>query len=65
LDSRDNWVTTCGDLYIRLRQAFDVTLIGNGAPGAADFHINPSNATAVEGGEIFYIASAQLQGNEI
>jgi voltage-gated potassium channel len=65
LDLRDDWVTTCGDLYIRLRQAFDVTLIGDGAPGAADFNKTPSNATAVEGGEIFYIASARLQGNEI
>lgn len=62
---RDDLVTTCGELYIRLRQEFDATLIGYRATGAADFHINPSNATVVEGGDIFYIASARLQGNEI
>jgi len=55
--------TTCGELYIRMRQEFSATLIGYRAPGAADFDINPANATVVQGGEIFYIASVRLQGN--
>lgn len=57
--------TTCAELYIRLRQEFSATLIGYRAPGVRDFEINPANATAVRGGEIFYIASARLEGNAL
>lgn len=57
--------TTCGELYIRLRQDFSATLIGYRAPGAAEFEINPANATVVQGGEIFYIASRRLEGKAL
>lgn len=60
-----NLNTNCGDLYIRLRQEFSATLIGYRAPGACDFEINPANETTVQGGEIFYIASARLEGNAL
>ncbi len=58
-------ITNCGDLYIRLRQEFSATLIGYRAQGAREFEINPANDTAVQGGEIFYIASARLEGNAL
>lgn len=62
---RPDLSTTCGELYIRMRQEFSATLIGYRAPGATDFEINPGNDTAVLGGEIFYIASARLEGKMI
>jgi voltage-gated potassium channel len=57
--------TTCGELYIRLRREFSATLIGYRAAGAAEFEINPANATVVQGGEIFYIASQRLEGKAL
>lgn len=57
--------TTCGELYIRLRQEHGATLIGYRAPGATQFAINPANELNVEGGEIFYIATDRLQGDAL
>jgi voltage-gated potassium channel len=62
---RDDLTTTCGELYIRLRKEFSATLIGYRAPGATDFDINPGNDIAVQGGEIFYIASTRLEGKAL
>lgn len=56
---------TCGELYIRLRQEFNATLIGYRAPQGSHFELNPANDLRIEGGEIFYIASTRLQGNAL
>ncbi|WP_043242846.1 ion channel [Pseudomonas solani] len=56
---------TCGELYIRLRQDHDATLIGYRASGSTRFEINPANALEIRGGEIFYIASERLEENAL
>ncbi|RRV05536.1 potassium channel protein [Pseudomonas sp. v388] len=57
--------SSCGELYVRLRQEFNATLIGYRASPQGQFTINPANDVTVAGGEIFYIASARLQGDAL
>lgn len=50
-----------GDLYVRLKERHNATLIGYRAKGAQQPSINPPGSTRVEGGELFYIASNRLK----
>ncbi|MEE4819437.1 ion channel [Pseudomonas alliivorans] len=61
----NDYTSSCGDLYMRLRQDFNATLIGYRAGAVAQFQINPANDVPVRGGEIFYIASSRLQGDAL
>ncbi|AHG41962.1 potassium channel protein [Pseudomonas syringae CC1557] len=60
-----DFACSCGELYVRLRQDFNATLIGYRSSAMKQFDINPANDVAILGGEIFYIASSRLQGNAL
>lgn len=56
-----DFTSSCGELYVRLRQEFNATLIGYRSSANGQFEINPANDVIIRGGEIFYIASSRLQ----
>jgi voltage-gated potassium channel len=56
-----DYVATFGELYARMKDRHNATLIGYRAKGAQQPSINPPNATRIEGGELFYIASTRLK----
>lgn len=56
-----DYVATFGELYARMKERHNATLIGYRAKGAQQPSINPPNATRIEGGELFYIASTRLK----
>ncbi|RMQ44861.1 Potassium channel protein [Pseudomonas cichorii] len=60
-----DFTTSCGELYVRLRQEFNATLIGYRSSAQGQFEINPGNDVSIRGGEIFYIASSRLQGDAL
>ncbi|AKJ98104.1 MULTISPECIES: ion channel [Pseudomonas] len=57
----ERFETTFGELYTRMKEQHNATLIGYRAIGAQHPSINPPGATRVEGGELFYIASTRLK----
>ena len=50
-----------GDLYGRMKEQHNATLIGYRAKGARHPSINPPGTTRIAGGELFYIASTRLK----
>ncbi|GFM76299.1 potassium channel family protein [Pseudomonas cichorii] len=60
-----DFTSSCGELYVRLRQEFNATLIGYRSSASGQFEINPANDVSIRGGEIFYIASSRLQGDAL
>ncbi|MFL7963865.1 ion channel [Pseudomonas kielensis] len=52
---------TFGELYTRMKEQHNATLIGYRAQGARHPAINPPGTTRVVGGELFYIASTRLK----
>ncbi|MBX8494834.1 ion channel [Pseudomonas cichorii] len=60
-----DFTSSCGELYVRLRQEFNATLIGYRSSANGQFEINPANDVSIRGGEIFYIASSRLQGDAL
>lgn len=49
------------ELYVRLKEHYNATLIGYRARGAQHPQINPHSDTRIQGGELFYIASNRLK----
>ncbi|AZD48124.1 potassium channel protein [Pseudomonas chlororaphis] len=49
------------ELYVRLKEHYNATLIGYRAHGAQHPQINPHSDTRIQGGELFYIASSRLK----
>lgn len=56
---------TFGELYLLFKDRYNATLIGYQSGARSVMVVNPPNSTPVQGGDLFYIASARIDCKEL